>query len=78
MLLDPELTSVSRVETTILRAILWNVHRAFRRAYRLTEVAPRELTARSRLQITLELNRWFLFVELDHDEAAPRTMPRRM
>jgi hypothetical protein len=40
----------------------------------LSEVAPSELSARTRLQVPLEFDRWRLFVELDHHQRSPGTM----
>jgi len=44
----------------------------------LTEVSTRELTAGAGFQIALELNRGFLFVELDADEPSPWPMSSRV
>jgi hypothetical protein len=40
----------------------------------LSEVAPRELSARTRLQIPLEFDRRCLFIELDYHKRSPRTI----
>lgn len=40
----------------------------------LSEVAPRELSARTRLQVPLEFDRRCLFIELDHHQRSPGTM----
>jgi hypothetical protein len=40
----------------------------------LSEVPPRELFARTRLQVPLEFDRWRLFIELDHHQRSPGTM----
>jgi hypothetical protein len=40
----------------------------------LSEVAPREFSARTRLQVPLEFDRRCLFIELDHHQRSPGTM----
>jgi hypothetical protein len=40
----------------------------------LPEVAPRELSARTRLQVPLEFDRRGFFIELDHHQRSPGTM----
>jgi hypothetical protein len=40
----------------------------------LSEVAPRELSARTRFQISLEFDRWRLFIEFEHHQGSPGTL----
>jgi hypothetical protein len=47
-------------------------------SYSLTKMAPCEFTTRSRFQVAFEIQRRFLFVELDDDEPSPWTMAGRM
>ena len=44
----------------------------------LTEMAPRELSARTRLQVPLELDRRCLFIELDYHQRSPGAMSSRV